>query len=157
DLVQTALPDGRVLQVPTVRDRVVERAVHEVAVPVVDPALGAASYAYRPGLGVVDAVQELARHREEGLGWVVLTDVDNCFPSVPADVAARRLAALVDDEELMAVVHLLLDRKVIRPRRGRGIVRGLAQGSVLSPMLSNLVLVDLDDALLREGFPVVRY
>ena len=61
----------RRLQVPTVSDRVVERAVLAVLTPIVDPWLGPASFAYRPGLGVVDAVQALARLRDEGLhGWL---------------------------------------------------------------------------------------
>ncbi|MFC5041878.1 CRISPR-associated endonuclease Cas1 [Ornithinimicrobium kibberense] len=131
--------------------------MHDVLVPIVDPVLGPASYAYRPGLGVADAVQELARHRDEGFRWVALTDIDDCFPSSPVAVSRRRLGALVDDGQLLDVVDLLLDRKVQRPGGGRGVVRGLAQGCALSPLLSNLILVEVDQAVLAAGFSVVRY
>lgn len=160
DLAEVSIQDGgasRTLHIPTVRDRVVERSLLEVINPWVDPVLGFSSFAYRTGLGVSDAVQALVGFREEGLRWVLRTDINDCFPSVPVGYARRLLSALVDDTELLAVVDLLLDRAVSRPRRGRGQQRRLAQGSALSPLLANLVLVSLDDALIDRGFAVVRY
>lgn len=85
------------------------------------------------------------------------TDVDDCFPSIPVGYARRRLGALVDDSELLRVVDLLLARPAVGPGGRRTIVRGVPQGCALSPLMANLVLVDLDRALLDEGFPVVRY
>lgn len=157
DLSQVVLPSDRVLDIPAVRDRVVERSILAVSTPLVDPMLGPGSFAYRPGLGVVDAVQAVVHLREEGLTWVLRTDVHDCFPSTPVGLARRRFGALVDDVELLRVVDLLLGRMTVVPRRGRRVVRGLAQGCSLSPMLSNLVLVDVDEALMDAGFPIVRY
>ncbi len=158
DLAEVVLEASRrLLHIPRVRDRVVERAVLEVVTPLVDPVLGPAAYAYRPGLGVADAVQAVVGLRAEGLTWVLRTDIDDCFPSTPVALARRRFGALVDDPELLRVVDLLLARMGIAAGRGRRVVRGLAQGCALSPLLSNLVLVDVDSALLREGFSVVRY
>lgn len=160
DLTEVAIDDGgsaRTLHIPAVRDRVVERSLLEVITPWVDPVLGFSSFAYRAGLGVSDAVQTLVGYREEGLRWVLRTDVDDCFPSIPVGHARRLLGALVPDDEVLALVALLLDRAAVRPGRGRGLMRGLAQGCALSPLLANLVLVALDDALLDAGFAVVRY
>lgn len=160
DLTEVVIDEAsrrRRLHIPAVRDRVVERAVMDTLTPVVDPVLGPASFAYRPGLGVADAVQALVALREEGLGWVLRTDIDECFPSIPVGLARRRLGALVDDPELLRVVDLLLARPYRRAKGGRRIMRGLAQGCALSPMLTNLVLVDVDDAVMRAGFPIVRY
>ena len=160
DLTEVVIDDGggsRTLHIPAVRDRVVERSLLSVVTPWVDPVLGFTSYAYRPGLGVADAVQALVALRSEGLGWVLRTDVDDCFPSVPVDHARQLFGALVPDADLLAIVDLLLARAAVRPGRGRGVMRGLAQGCALSPLLTNLVLTALDDALLDEGFAVLRY
>lgn len=146
----------RVLQIPNVRDRIVERAVLAVVTPVVDPWLGPASYAYRPGLGVADAVQAVARLREEGLGWAARADVDDCFPSVRVGYLRRLLAALIDDRGLLGLIEALLARRSVGDG-GERAVRGLPQGSPLSPLWVNVVLVSLDERLTEAGFPVVRY
>ena len=146
----------RRLQVPTVSDRVVERAVLAVLTPIVDPWLGPASFAYRPGLGVVDAVQALARLRDEGLTWVARTDVDDCFPSIPVGHLRRMIVALVDDAGLIALINALLCRRSVGSG-GEKTLPGLAQGSPLSPMWANLVLADVDVRLCEAGFPMVRY
>ncbi|MBP8880788.1 MAG: hypothetical protein KBG77_06770, partial [Dermatophilaceae bacterium] len=87
--------------------------------------------------------------RESGCGWVLRTDVDDCFPTIPVELARRRLGALVDDSAVLRVVDALLARRVIAAGlRGPRPLRGLAQGCALSPVLSNLVLIDLDEALL---------
>lgn len=160
DLTRVVLeedPNRRVLHVPAVVDRVVERAILEQLTPLVDPVLGPAAYGYRPGLGVADAVEAVVGLREEGLGWVLRADVDDCFPTIPVGLARRMLGALVDDEELLAVVDQLLSRRFTWPGHGRRMMTGLAQGSPISPLLSNLVLSTVDGALLAAGFPIVRY
>ena len=163
-LTELAIPkDGdsgavRKLQIPAVRDRVVSRATLAAIGPRADRHLGPAAFAYRPGLGVVDAVDMVVSLRESGCGWVLRTDVDDCFPTIPVELARRRLGALVDDSAVLRVVDALLARRVIAAGlRGPRPLRGLAQGCALSPVLSNLVLIDLDEALLDAGFPVVRY
>ncbi len=147
----------RELHIPSVSDRIVARAVLGVAGQMVDPHLGPAAFAYRPGLGVVDAVQEVTKLRAEGLGWVLRTDVKDCFPSLPKDLAQRRFEIVVGDDLLTTVVSRLLHRTFRAPTGGIRTLDGVPQGCPLSPMLANLVLVDLDEALLRAGFPVVRY
>jgi len=157
-LVEIAKPAGgvRELSIPPVRDRVVERAVADVLTGVIDPVLGPSSFGFRAGLGVADAVQALVRLREEGLGWVLRADVDDCFPSVDVARLRRLLAALIDDDALLVLLEAFLDREVAAPGGLRS-MQGLAQGSPLSPMLTNLVLEHLDERLRRAGFPTVRY
>lgn len=156
--VQIAKDDGGVrrLAVPPVGDRVVEKALAAVLSPVIDVWLGPSSFAYRPGLGVADAVQQVCRLRAEGLGWVARADIDDCFPSTDVARVRRLLAAIVDDADLLALVDLLLARQVTT---GTGLRpgRGLAQGAPLSPLLSNLALEQLDDRIREAGFPLVRY
>ncbi|HKR48600.1 MAG TPA: CRISPR-associated endonuclease Cas1 [Pseudonocardiaceae bacterium] len=150
--------DERVLHIPPVADQIVERAMLSVLTPLIDPLLGPSSFAYRPGLGVVDAVQDVARLRDEGFTHVLRTDIDDCFPSIQVERLRRILGVLVPDPELMAVLDLLLARPLHGPgqRRNRSGI-GLPQGSPLSPTLANLGLEHLDDRLRRAGYPVIRY
>ena len=151
-------PDGRtrLLHVPSVRDRVVERALLGVLTPIVDPWLGPSSYAYRPGLGVADAVQAVVRLREEGLRWVCRCDIQDCFPSIPVPLLHRKITALLGDPGLVALIGNLLTRRAAAAG-ARSYVPGLPQGAPLSPLWANLLLTDFDDSVTRAGFPLVRY
>jgi CRISPR-associated protein Cas1 len=146
----------RQLSIPCVADRIVEKALAAVLSPVIDPWLGPSSYAYRPGLGVTDAVQQIARLRDEGLTWAAHTDIHNCFPTIDVARVRRLLGQLVTDADALNLVDTLLARPVatadgLRPGRG------LAQGAPLSPTLSNLALEHIDGRLRNAGFPAVRY
>jgi CRISPR-associated protein Cas1 len=160
-VVEIPKDDGelRVLLVPPVIDRIVERAALVALTPVVDPVLGPSSFGYRPGLGVVDAVQALAGLRDEGFGYVLRADVNDCFPSIDLRRVRRLIHHLVDDAPLIAVLDLLLDRRThgAARRDGSGAPGGLPQGGPLSPLFANLVLEHLDERLRRAGFPLVRY
>ena len=156
--VELTRPDGRIrlLHVPAVRDRVVERSILAVLTPEIDPLLGPFSYAYRPGLGVADAAQAIAVLRDEGLAWVARTDFHDCFGSIPVPYLRRLLSVLVADADLLALVGALLDRRAAAPGSA-AVVSGLPQGSPLSPLWANLVLAGFDTRVARAGFPVVRY
>jgi CRISP-associated protein Cas1 len=151
-------PNGelRQLSIPTVRDRVVERAVAGVLVGVIDPVLGPSAYGFRPGLGVTDAIQAIARLRDEGMTWALRADIEDCFPTIDVPRVQRLLGALIDDTALTDLIDLFLARPVAGPGGLRS-ARGLAQGSPLSPMLSNLALSYLDQRLREAGFPIIRY
>lgn len=160
DLTRVAIPKKngqRFLDIPPVRDRIVERAILEQVNPRIDPLFGATAYGYRPGLGVADAAAEVVRLREEGYTHVVRTDVHDCFPSLPVSLIRQQLESLITDQRLLDVIALLLDRRTRIPGAGCRAFPGLPQGSPLSPMLANLALIPLDEALMDAGFPVIRY
>jgi len=141
--VEIPKPGGGVrrLGVPPLADRVVERALLTVLDPEIDPRLLPWSFAYRRGLGARDAVAALEDARDTGLGWVARADVKDFFERVPQWEVLRRLREAVDDERVVHLVGMLLDRTVAGGRAApldRG--RGLHQGSVVSPLLSNLYL-----------------
>ncbi len=146
----------RTLHIPTARDRLVERTILEAIGPHVDPHLGHAAYAYRPGLGVADAVNQVALLRDEGMTHALRADVDDCFPSIPVGRAIPWLLDLLPDRSLDELIEALFGRLHAGPK-GRGIVRGAPLGCALSPLLANVWLRPLDDALLKVGFPMVRY
>ena len=151
----------RVLGIPAVADRVVERSLAAALSPLVDPWLSPCSFAYRPGRGHLDAVRRLAAAREEGAHLVVRADVDDCFDDLPHAPVLPWLARLVHDERVLDLVALLLARPGAPPdpppAGGAGPGRGLPQGSPLSPLLSNVVLDQLDRRLAVAGQPLVRY
>ncbi|MEZ5085597.1 MAG: CRISPR-associated endonuclease Cas1 [Tessaracoccus sp.] len=159
DLTRVSIQVGaklRQLDIPPVRDRIVERSILDGITSSIDPLLGSASYGYRPGLGVRDAVDELIALREEGFTHVLRSDVRDCFPSLPVDLIRRKLQALLEPE-LLQIVYALLNRCSTSQRGKRRAFPGLPQGSALSPLFANLVLVELDEALQQEGFPIIRY
>lgn len=151
-------PDGRtrLLHVPAVRDRVVERSILAALTPEIDPLLGPFSYGYRPGLGVADAAQAIAVLRDEGLTWVARSDFHDCFGQIPVPYLRRLLSVLITDPGLLALVEALLSRRAAA-RGSAAVVTGLAQGSPLSPLWANLVLAGFDVKIARAGFPLVRF
>ncbi|MEU3136986.1 CRISPR-associated endonuclease Cas1 [Streptomyces sp. NPDC006854] len=148
----------RLLAVPAVEDRIVERAVMEVIDEYVDAVLLPWSYAYRKGLSVRDALHDLAVARDEGARWVVRADIKDCFEQIPRWPAVTRLRDVVPDAEICQLIQQLVNRRGVGPaaRRIRS-GRGLHQGSSLSPVLTNLYLDAFDRDLLRSGHRVLRY
>src|SRR5579859_2179421 len=141
--VEIAKPGGGVrrLAVPSLADRIVERALLAELDAVIDPLLLPWSFAYRHGLGVRDALACLVEAREAGAAWVARADIDDCFDHIPRWEVLRLLRAVISDTEAVDLVRRMLDRGVTGhrvPAAGRGL--GLHQGSVLAPLLSNLYL-----------------
>lgn len=151
-------PSGgtRHLHVPTVGDRVVERAISRVVSRHVDEFLSPWSFAFRPGRGVSDAVREVAVLRDEGGTHVARFDLADCFDSVDHRRLRSALARFLDDQWLLEVTDQILARELPGLPSGQPLT-GIAQGSPLSPLLCNLVLDDLDRGMVSAGFPAVRY
>src|SRR6266487_1349934 len=148
----------RRLGVPSLVDRVVERALLAELDPVIDPLLLPWSFAYRRGLGVRDAVACLVEARESGSAWVARADIDDCFDRIPRWEVLRRLKECVGDSQAVDLLRRFMDRPVVGERvmpAKRGL--GLHQGSVLAPLLSNPYLDAFDRAMLAAGYRVIRY
>lgn len=155
-----AKPRGgkRRLAIPSIEDRVVERALLDVLDAEIDPLLLPWSFAYRRGLGVDDAIRELVASRDRSHQWVVRCDIDDCFDSIPRFEVLRQLSTVIDDPELLALVALIIRRPVVgrrtaRDQRGKGLI----QGSPLSPVLANFYLDAFDRTMLAHGHQVIRY
>ena len=153
-------PDGkeRVLLIPGVMDRVAETAAAIVLTPIIEAELGSCTFAYRPGLSREGAAREIDRLHREGYQWVLDADIRNFFDSVRHDLLFQRLVEIVDDKELIALLHRWLTAEIVdgtSPRVRNAI--GLPQGCPISPALANLYLDRFDEALENEGFKLVRF
>jgi len=148
----------RGLGIPNVVDRVVQQAVRQVLEPVYEPMFHASSHGFRPERSCHTAIAEARRHLQEGYEWVVDLDLEKFFDRVHHQRLMARLAERVDDKRLLVLIGKMLKVKVVMPD---GVVvstdEGVPQGGPLSPLLSNIVLNELDRELDQRGHRFVRY
>ena len=140
----------RPLAIPCVADRVAQTAICFALTPILEPAMSAASFGYRPGLGVADAVARVAELRRENRLWVLESDVARFFETVPHPRLLALLDARTGDPRLTELAASWLDRS---GEEGCG----LLQGSPLSPLLANLYLDEIDHLLDGPDGRLVRY
>ncbi len=139
----------RWLAIPTLRDRVLQRAVLDVVSPLCEPQFAPGSFGYRPGLGVAQAVAAVETLRRRGNVWVLDADIADCFDRFDHCHLRRFVREFVPDHQVCA----LLDQWIAVSPIGRGV----PLGTVVSPLLCNIYLHQVDVALQQQGFQVVRY
>jgi RNA-directed DNA polymerase len=157
--VKIPKPDGgvRKLGIPTVLDRFIQQAVLQVLQRRWDRTFSPHSYGFRPGRSAHQAVAQAQHHIADGYDWVVDLDLEKFFDRVNHDKLMGRLAHRVDDPRLRRLIRAFLNAGVMENGLVSPSVDGTPQGGPLSPLLSNLVLDDLDRELDRRGLRFVRY
>ena len=143
----------RILLIPTVADRVLQRAVLNVLDPVCERIFLPCSHGYRPRRGVRTALKQITALHKSGLNWVLDADIEDCFPSIDHGRLRTLIAKHVQDAPLRALLECWLGDGRAGSRSGCG----LAQGMPTSPLLCNLYLHELDRVLARGHWPLVRY
>jgi RNA-directed DNA polymerase len=157
--VEIPKPDGgmRMLGVPTVLDRLIQQAMAQVLMPIFDPDFSEHSYGFRPGRSAHQAVEQARVWLGDGFRWVVDVDLDRFFDRVNHDKLMHRVAGRVADKRLLRLVRAYIEAGVMVDGVKQPVAEGTPQGSPLSPLLSNIMLDDLDRELERRGHRFVRY
>jgi RNA-directed DNA polymerase len=157
--VEIPKPDGgvRKLGIPTALDRVVQQAVMQVLQKQWDPTFSGSSYGFRPGRKAHQAVAQAQQHIAAGNGWVVDLDLEKFFDRVNHDKLMGQIALRIKDKRLLKLIRAFLNAGVMENGLESPSVEGTPQGGPLSPLLSNIVLDELDRELERRGHRFVRY
>jgi RNA-directed DNA polymerase len=157
--VEIPKPDGgvRKLGIPTVLDRLIQQAVMQVLQRRWDRTFSDHSYGFRPGRSAHQAVAQAQQYIAEGHSWCVDLDLEKFFDRVSHDKLMGQIAKRVEDKRLLKLIRAFLIAGVMENGLVSPSVEGTPQGGPLSPLLSNLVLDELDRELERRGHRFVRY
>ena len=157
--VEIPKPTGgtRVLGIPTVRDRFIQQAIHQVLNPYYDPNFSEHSYGFRPGRDAHQAILQATQYIKEGKEWVVDIDLENFFDKINHDRLMQRLSKGIGDKRLLRLINAYLKAGMMEGGILEQRLAGTPQGGPLSPLLSNIVLDELDKELESRGHSFCRY
>lgn len=157
--VEIEKADGKLrpLGIPTVRDRVAQAAVKRVIEPIFEQMFAPTSFGFRPGRSCKDALRMVDGLLQAGYTHVVDADLKGYFDSIPHDRLKQRLAAHISDSRLLALLDGWIEQDVVQELKRWTPTSGTPQGAVISPLLANLYLHDLDVKLAGLGLSMVRY
>jgi len=157
--VEIPKPQGgvRMLGIPTLTDRLIQQALHQVLSPIFEAGFSESSYGFRAGKNAHQAVKAARQYVAEGRRIVVDMDLEKFFDRVNHDILVGKLAQKIDDERVLKLIRRYLEagmmaNGVVTPR-----TEGTPQGGPLSPLLSNILLTELDQELERRGHAFCRY
>jgi RNA-directed DNA polymerase len=157
--VEIPKPDGgvRLLGVPCIRDRVIQTAIKQLLEPILEPLFSPNSYGFRPGKNQQQAVEAAQRIVQSGKGFVVDIDLSKFFDRVNQDRLVRRLSTIIEDKRIIRLIGNTLRSGVMQGGVTTPTREGTTQGSPLSPLLSNLVLDELDKEIESRGLEHCRF
>jgi len=152
-------PDGgeRPLGIPTVVDRVIQQALHQAISPIFEKDFSESSYGYRPGRSAQQAVEAARKYVAQGRRWVVDIDLEKFFDCVNHDILMDRVERKIKDERITKLIRRYLQAGIMENGLTTASTEGTPQGGPLSPLLSNILLDDLDKELERRGSTFCRY
>jgi group II intron reverse transcriptase/maturase len=152
-------PDGgvRTLGVPTVVDRLIQQALHQALQPLFEPTFSEGSYGFRPGKSAQQAVLKATEYIRAEKRWVVDMDLEKFFDRVNHDVLMARVARRVQDRRVLRLIRRFLGAGMMAEGVETARTRGTPQGGPLSPLLSNILLTDLDRELEKRKLSFCRY
>ena len=157
--VEIPKSDGsqRKLGIPTVMDRVIQQSITQVITPLCEPIFSEHSYGFRPNRSCEMAIRELLVFLNEGYEWIVDIDLEKFFDNVPQDKLMSLVHSIIKDGDTESLIRKYLKAGVMIRGRYEKTEQGTPQGGNLSPLLSNVMLNELDKELANRGLRFVRY
>ena len=157
--VEIPKPDGgiRLLGVPCIRDRVVQTAIKQLLEPILDPTFSARSFGFRPGKNQQQAVDSAQEIVQSGKGYIVDIDLSKFFDRVHQDRLMNQLGKRIEDKRILRIIGNTLRSGIMQDGMVKPTPEGTTQGSPLSPLLSNVVLDELDREIERRGLEHCRF
>ena len=157
--VEIPKPNGgiRLLGIPTVVDRVIQQAIVQVLTPIFDPTFHDNSFGFRPGKNAQGAILKFLEYCNAGYDWVVDIDLESFFDKVNHDRLMNLVSRKVDDGDVISLIRKYLVSGVMINGKLHETKVGTPQGGNLSPLLSNIMLNELDIELENRGLRFVRY
>jgi RNA-directed DNA polymerase len=152
-------PQGgvRTLGIPTVVDRLIQQALHQVLQPIFEPTFSEASYGFRPGRSAHQALRQARQYVAQGKRWVVDMDLEQFFDRVNHDLLMGKLAMKIGEARVLTLIRRYLEAGMMADGLVQWRTEGTPQGGPLSPLLSNILLTALDRELERRGHTFCRY
>jgi putative reverse transcriptase/maturase len=152
-------PDGskRKLGIPTVMDRVIQQSIAQIISPMCEPLFSENSYGFRPNRSCEMAIRELLIFLNEGYEWIVDIDLEKFFDNVPQDRLMSLVHNIINDGDTESLIRKYLKAGVMVEGKYEKTDKGTPQGGNLSPLLSNIMLSELDRELEKRGLRFVRY
>ena len=147
----------RPLGIPVVTDRVIQQAITQVLTPVFDPHFSESSFGFRPGRSAHQAVKKVLKLIQRGYAYSVDIDLEKFFDTVNHDALMERVSRKVRDKGILRLIGRYLRAGVVVNGRLNATSKGVPQGGPLSPLLSNVLLDDLDKELEKRGHQFARY
>ena len=147
----------RTLGIPTVKDRLVQQSIHQELSKHYEPYFSESSYGFRPGRSAHHAIEQSVKYIKEGKEWVVDIDLEKFFDRINHDRLMQRLSKRVGDKRLLRLIRAFLKAGMMEDGLSEQRISGTPQSGPLSPLLSNIVLDELDRELERRGHSFCRY
>ena len=157
--VEIPKPNGgiRQLGIPTVMDRMIQQAIVQVISPICEPHFSDTSYGFRPNRSCEKAIMKLLEYLNDGYEWIVDIDLEKFFDTVPQDRLMSLVHNIIEDVDTESLIRKYLHSGVIINGQRHKTLVGTPQGGNLSPLLSNIMLNELDKELEKRGLRFVRY
>jgi len=149
--------ETRPLGIPTVRDRVIQNALRHVLEPILERQFAEHSYGFRPNRGCKDALRRVDRLLKDGYKYTVDVDLKSYFDTIPHDRLVGELRKYIADNSVIGLVEKFLQAEVLDGLDQWTPTAGAPQGAIISPLLSNLYLNELDHQMASAGYEMTRY